>query len=160
MPELEGGCHCGNLRITAHLTREPGNYVPRACDCDFCRKHGAAYVSDPQGWVSIRVAAEADCSRYRQGSGSAEFLVCRRCGVLVAVLHGHGPGTSRQTDDDIGHGLHATLNVRALSVPTAFAPEQTVSPKRLAAADKVRRWQEVWFADVRLEGLSDGEGDH
>jgi len=160
MPEIEGGCHCGNLRIAARLTREPADYAPRACDCDFCLKHGAAYVSDPQGWVAIRVADEAHCLRYRQGSGSAEFLVCGRCGVLVAVLHGRGRRASGKTDEDIGNRLHATLNVRALIVPTAFAPEKTVSPQRLAAADKVRRWQEIWFADVRLEGLSDGEGDH
>src|SRR5690242_12674989 len=128
MPEIEGGCHCGNVRIAARLTREPAEYVPRACDCDFCRKHGAAYVSDPRGAVRIRVAAEADCSRYRQGSGSAEFLVCRRCGVLVAVVHRSAAG--RQTIDDV---LYATLNSRALAVAMDFAPEQVVSPQRLSA---------------------------
>jgi hypothetical protein len=148
MPEIEGGCHCGNLRVTAHLTREPREYVPRACDCDFCRKHGAAYVSDPRGSVRIRLAAEGDCSRYRQGSGSAEFLICGRCGVLVAVLHGSGGR------------VYATVNSRALTVGTAFPAEQPVSPQRLSANEKIRRWQEVWFADVEVEGLTDGARDH
>lgn len=47
-------------------------YHPRACDCDFCRKHGAAYISDPQGAVRIQVKDAQQLGRYRQGSGIAE----------------------------------------------------------------------------------------
>jgi len=148
MPELEGGCHCGNLRITAHLSGEQEDYAPRACDCDFCHKHGATYVSDPRGSLRIRVAAEGDCRRYRQGSGRAEFLVCARCGVLVAVLHRSGGR------------VYATVNSRALNVATPFPPELPVSPQRLSATEKMRRWQEIWFADVSVEGLTDCGGDH
>ena len=53
--QLSGGCHCGNLRLQVELTRIPGEYSPRACDCDFCCKHGAAWLSDPQGSLRISV---------------------------------------------------------------------------------------------------------
>jgi hypothetical protein len=130
--QVTGGCHCGNVRVSLELPRPTAEYSPRACDCDFCRKHAAAYISDAKGALSIAITDERELARYRQGSETAEFLVCRRCGVLVAVTHDG----------------HATVNARV--VDAAFAAEQAVSPKQLSAEDKVKRWQQVWFADVTI----------
>jgi len=33
---------------------------------------------------------------------------------------------------------------------TAFADAQAVSPQTLGAAEKIARWKEVWFSDVKL----------
>jgi len=66
-------------------------------------------------------------------------------------VHESGQGLDRR--------VLAAVNSRALGVGTAFSREQPVSPQRLSATDKVRRWQELWFADVRVEGLTDGGGD-
>ncbi len=133
MAEIRGGCHCGNISVTAELTRATTEYRPRACDCDFCRKHGAAYLSDPAGSLRIAIRDARATAAYRQGSGTAEFLVCTTCGVLVAVLY---------RDDRI----YAALNANA--VVAELAPTQPVSPKQLATDDKVARWRAVWFADV------------
>ena len=43
MLSLSGACHCGALRLQLTLPGDPADYAPRACDCDFCRKHGAAF---------------------------------------------------------------------------------------------------------------------
>lgn len=83
---LEGGCHCGNLRINAELSRAPAGINPRACDCGFCRKHGAAYISDARGKLAIHVLSSDHTLHYRQGSGTVDFLLCRRCGVLACTL--------------------------------------------------------------------------
>jgi hypothetical protein len=32
----------------------------------------------------------------------------------------------------------------------SFGPEQPVSPQKLGASDKVRRWQELWFNRVTV----------
>jgi hypothetical protein len=77
-----GGCHCGNITLEMELTAEAGSYHPRACDCDFCRKHAASYVPDPRGKLEISVRGEANLIKYRQGSGIADCLICRICGVL------------------------------------------------------------------------------
>jgi hypothetical protein len=138
MHKVSGGCHCGNLVMALELTRAPETYNPRACDCDFCRKHGAAYVSDPQGSLTLRIRDESQTGRYRQGSGQAEFLVCRNCGVLVGVLYG---SEGR---------LYAAANAKAIEGKTGFGPDQPVSPKTLSAGDKARRWQDVWFSKVTL----------
>jgi hypothetical protein len=138
MHKANGGCHCGNIRVELELTRAPNTYIPRACDCDFCRKHGAAYVSDARGSVLIRIKDPGNSGKYRQGSGQAEFLLCRSCGVLVGVLH------------SVASRLYATINVNATDVRADFGTEQTAPPKNLSANEKTQRWQEIWFANVKL----------
>lgn len=138
MYSVSGGCHCGNVQVDLELTREPSSYSPRACDCDFCRKHGAAYLSDPQGALTIRIRDAADTKNYRQGNGLADCLFCKNCGVLVGAFY-HG--------DDRVIGV---VNVRAIAGGIQFAPEQSVSPKALSGDEKIARWQDIWFANVTI----------
>jgi hypothetical protein len=135
---VSGGCHCGNILLDLRLPREPGTYEPRVCDCDFCRKHHAAYVSDAKASLRIVVRNEREAGRYRQGSGTADFLVCRTCGVLVAVLH---------ASEDV---LYGAVNTQAVDSTVSFGPEQPVSPQKLGKEDKVKRWTSLWVADVRV----------
>jgi hypothetical protein len=145
MADVSGRCYCGNIRLTVSLSRDLTTYHPRACDCDFCRKHGAAYVSDPQGSLHIRITDERQVNRFRQGSNTAEMLICRTCGVLVGAVY-------RESDR-----LFGTLNAQALDCRASFAAEQSVSPKSLSADQKVQRWRDIWFPDVRVSaaGLPD-----
>ena len=138
MHKMNGGCHCGNVLVELELARAPDTYHPRACDCDFCTKHNAAYVSDPQGSLVIRIKDQHLSGRYRQGSGQAEFLFCRNCGVLVSVIY--------RNDGR----LFAAVNAKAVSGGKVFGAEQTVSPKMLSADDKAKRWQDVWFSNVSI----------
>jgi hypothetical protein len=144
MHRVSGGCHCGNILIDLELARTPREYNPRACDCDFCRKHCAAYVSDPQGSLFIRIKDERDSGKYRQGSGRAECLLCRNCGVLVGALY--------RSDGR----LHGAVNVKAIAVRTSFGAEQPVSPKKLSESEKVKRWREIWFSNVNVTFDSQG----
>jgi hypothetical protein len=136
-----GACHCGNIVVELALAAPPGSYRPRVCDCEFCRKHGAAYVSDPKGSVQIGIRETRELVKYRQGSRSADFLLCRSCGVLVAVLYDHR------------ERLYAAINARAVDSSAHWAEEQSVSPMELSAAEKAERWRDVWFADVKILGL-------
>ncbi|MFC5300276.1 GFA family protein [Azospira restricta] len=139
---LRGGCHCGALRIDIGLPRPPETYGPRACDCDFCRKHGAAYFSDPDGSLRVMVGDARFLGRYRQGSGIAECLLCTNCGVLLGVAY---------REDE---RLYAAINYRVVEGGVVFGEAQPVSPKTLTANEKVRRWKALWFADVALVGDS------
>ena len=138
MHTVTGGCYCGNIRVELGLAREVGEYRPRACDCGFCRKHGAAYVSDPGGWVRIRVDDPARSGIYQQGNELAEMLLCARCGVLVGALY--------RSDGRV----YATVNVKVIEGGPIFGAEEPVSPKQLSAEDKVARWKKLWFSDVRV----------
>jgi hypothetical protein len=139
MAMISGGCHCGNIRIDLELAHAPEIYHPRACDCDFCVKHNAAYVSDPQGSLVIHIQDDLMIGKYRQGSGQAEFLCCSNCGVLVGVMYRNGGQ------------YHAAVNARAVQGGKPFGPEQSVSPKKHSAEDKVQRWLEIWFPSVSIE---------
>jgi hypothetical protein len=137
--KLSGGCHCGNLRLEMALSRAPDSYAPRVCDCDFCVKHAAAYISDPQGSLSLKVDDASRLARYRQGSGQAEFLLCTGCGVLAAVVY-----------EEAGR-RYGAANVRAFQ-GEPFGAAQAVSPKQLGPDEKTSRWQTVWFPEVSLSG--------
>jgi hypothetical protein len=141
--KVAGGCHCGNITVRLQLARAPDTYRPRSCDCDFCRKHCACYLSDPQGALIIQVRDDNECGRYRQGSGAADFLVCRNCGVLVVALY---RGEQK---------LYATVNASALDAGTRFGAEQPVSPQKLSQDEKIKRWQQLWFSDVEFSGSAD-----
>ncbi|MHB8406154.1 MAG: GFA family protein [Gammaproteobacteria bacterium] len=138
MHSASGGCHCGNIRVELELARAPDSYHPRACDCDFCRQHNAAYVSDPQGSLVIRIKDQRLSGRYRQGSGQAEFLFCGNCGVLVGVLYRHDGR------------VYAAVNAKAVEGGKSFGAEQPVSPKTLSASEKARRWQDIWFSNISI----------
>ena len=142
MQEVSGGCYCGNIRLNAALSRDLASYNPRACDCDFCLKHAAAYVSDPLGSLHIEIRNELEVNRFRQGSTTAEMLVCRTCGVLVGALY-------RESNR-----LFGTLNAKALDSRPLFGPEKSVSPKLLSGDQKVQRWRELWFLAVVVDAQS------
>src|SRR5579863_1627490 len=142
MYKVNGGCHCGNIRLELELTSAPATYRPRACDCDFCRKHAAAYISDPGGSLVIRIRDSRELRRYRQGAGLAEYLFCASCGVFVGVVY-----------SDEGK-LYGSVNARAVGTGEAFGPEQVVSPKQLSADEKSRRWRDIWFAKVEVQAAS------
>jgi hypothetical protein len=135
---VKGGCYCGNILVQLELANEPGYYNPRACDCGFCRKHGAAYLSDPKGSLRLEIHDPDRSTRYRQGNELAEMLLCTRCGVLVGALY---------RDDE---HVYATINAKTIEAAEGFGSEQTVSPKMLAAEEKVARWKKVWFAKVSV----------
>jgi|SRR5579862_2429546 len=138
MPQLYGGCHCGNVAVQVQLSRASRSYAPRACDCTFCRKHGAAYLSDPDGSLVLRVRQMGQLGSYRQGSNAAEMLVCRTCGVLLGALYRDGDAT------------YGVVNSRVLDAAEGFGAEQPVSPQTLSPEAKQKRWRQLWFARVTL----------
>ena len=135
-----GGCHCGSLRWQFVSPLALASLLARACDCDFCSRHRAAWVSDPASVLRIRARGER-LQRYRQGSGQAEFLLCRACGVLAAVVANHGEGR-----------LLGAANRNAFDARAAFGGETIVSPRLLAADAKRARWKEAWMpADLSID---------
>lgn len=103
-------CHCGQITAHYHTNRPPSAWELRACQCSFCRAHGALSASDPQGLLVFCAAAPALLQRYRFAARSAEFLICRECGLYV------GAQLSAASE------RRGILNVRALSVALSALP--------------------------------------
>ena len=82
---FEGSCHCGALGFSFGTAREVSAWSVRACRCGFCRAHGALTTSDPSGRLAFHSAPGELLQRYRFGLMTADFLLCRRCGVYVGA---------------------------------------------------------------------------
>ena len=126
-----GGCHCGNVRFRLETRIPLSAFVPRACDCGFCTRHRAAWISDAAGRLAI--AGGDAIRRYRQGSGQADFLFCRDCGVLVAVVC--------EGEDGIRRGA---VNRNSFDERQGFGAEVAASPQQLAPGAKLARWTQLW----------------
>jgi hypothetical protein len=83
---FEGGCHCGNLTYVFEASAGLDVLGLRADMCGFCRAHGARNTSDPNGTMRIRVREPQLLERYRFALKTADFLVCKRCGVYIGAL--------------------------------------------------------------------------
>jgi hypothetical protein len=105
---LEGGCHCGRLRVSFDTARAPTELPLRACQCTFCRRHGGLTTSDPEGEVVLTVAEIPPGGWYRFGTGMTDFWVCPGCGVYVGgYIEVNGQG-------------RAVVNIRALDARDQF----------------------------------------
>jgi hypothetical protein len=97
-------------------------------------------VSDADGSLSIRVHDERALGKYMQGDQLAEFILCRNCGVLIGATYRSGAR------------LYAAVNANIVGMPSGFGETKVASPKRLSAAEKAKRWQDLWFAQVTISG--------
>jgi hypothetical protein len=138
MVTLHGSCHCGCLGVEFSTAQNPAAISPRACDCSFCRKHGAAYISDPAGKLSVSEIAAGTMRKYRQGSDTARFLMCGHCGVLVAVVL------------EYDSRIYGAANVGCFDGETGLGDSVPASPQHLSPEEKVSRWVKLWVPDVVL----------
>ena len=106
---FKGGCHCGNVQVTFTTQLTPDGITVRACACSFCTRHGARTATDHKGQVHILVRAPSELSRYQFGLKTAEFFVCKTCGVYLAAVLTTEEGRS-----------YATVNINALDARQRF----------------------------------------
>ena len=85
-----GGCHCGNLRYTLDTQLALAALPLRACQCSFCRLHGARSTSDANGRTRFQVRDASRLTRYRFGLRTADFLICAQCGIYAGALMREG----------------------------------------------------------------------
>jgi hypothetical protein len=83
--EYLGACHCGALLVSYHTALPPSAWPMRACQCSFCRRHGALSTSDPAGLIAYKCSDPLLLQRYRFGNHCTDFLICRACGVYVGA---------------------------------------------------------------------------
>jgi hypothetical protein len=81
-----GGCHCGNIHVRLQLSQRPEHSPLRACACSFCRAHHTRTVSDADGLFELWADDWSLVEPYRFGSRTADYIVCRRCGVYIAAV--------------------------------------------------------------------------
>ena len=136
---IPGACHCGNLRFTLEWRPAPTEIPARACGCSFCQKHGGVWTSCPQGVLEVRIRDPQQVQRYAFGTRTADFHVCRTCGVVPVV-----------TSEIAGH-LYAVVSVNAMEgLDAALVRRAPASFEAESEAARLARRARNWIADVRF----------
>jgi len=133
MTEHEGRCHCGAIGYSYRCETPPSDWDIRACQCHFCRAHDALSVSEPASILAFRAAEPEYLQRYRFGLQTADFLVCRRCGVYIGAII------------ETGKGHFGIINTHALTNPAfELAVPRPVDYGQEQTDERVLRREERW----------------
>lgn len=133
MSSYTGHCHCRSIGFDYQTTVPPQDWSIRACQCRFCRQHDALSASDNGASLAFDAASPECLARYRFGLKTADFLLCRACGVYI--------GAVIETDS----GRFGIINIHALDEE----PDNLAAPGaiRYDAEDtdgRVTRRERVW----------------
>jgi hypothetical protein len=85
-----GACHCEAIGFAYETAVVPEAWLLRACMCRFCRSHGAATTSDRHGALELLCRDPEQLIRYRFGLLTADFWLCRGCGVYLGAATNDG----------------------------------------------------------------------
>ena len=77
MTGIEGGCHCGAVRFAAEV---PESAEVIDCNCSICTRTGLRHLIVPHRDFTLLRGGDSLTS-YRFGTGAADHLFCRICGV-------------------------------------------------------------------------------
>jgi hypothetical protein len=136
--DIQGSCHCGNVSFELSWEPDPSAIPARACGCSFCVKHGGVWTSYPAGRLRVKVEDPGLVEKYAFGTRTADFHICRRCGVVPFVT------------SDIDGRLYAVVSVNAFDnvdrsrlrvAPMSFEGEETAS--------RLERRKRNWIGEVR-----------
>src|SRR5262249_54105876 len=136
---LAGGCHCGNIRLTLSGIAEGAKLAVRECGCSFCQKHGGLWMGPAGARLSVAIERPAEGTRYAFGTRTADFHVCRVCGVVPVVT------------SVIAERLYAVVSVRAFE---GVAPERlerrAVDFEGEEMSERLARRTRNWIAEVEF----------
>jgi len=134
LPAYQGSCHCGAIGFELRSGIPPINWSIRACQCSFCRAHGALSMSEPDGELRFEIRDRTRLRRYRFGLRTADFLLCGHCGVYV--------GAVIATE----HGSFGIVNLRTLSdAPDDLADPVPVDYDSEDTGARIERREEKWM---------------
>ncbi len=122
MTSYAGQCFCGSIGYEYQTAIAPPDWSIRACQCAFCRAHDGLSTSDPAGTLLFTAANPDNLQRFRFAMRTADFLLCRECGVYI--------GAVIETDS----GCFGIINTHSLATVPADIAE--VAPISYGSEDK------------------------
>ena len=82
----QGSCHYGAIGFSYSTRLAPGEWAIRACQCSFCSAHDALSTSEPDATIDFVANDPELLQKYRFGLFTADFLLCRKCGVYIGAV--------------------------------------------------------------------------
>lgn len=139
MRKYAGQCHCGAIGFEYLTALPPPEWSIRACQCDFCRAHDALSTSDPGGELRLFAAVPDALQRYRFALKTADFLLCRHCGVYIGAVI------------ETPSGAYGIVNTHALAeAPDDLAAAMPISYDGESSGERVGRREDRWTPVSRL----------
>jgi hypothetical protein len=139
MRQIEGRCHCGNIRFKFLWPSLEVEIPVRVCGCSFCTRHNGTYTSHPNARLTVEIADKSLVNKYVFGTKTAEFHICARCGVVPFV-----------TSKIDGHE-YAVVNVNTFENAHALQLRSSVSDfEGEALADRLQRRKRTWIPPVTV----------
>lgn len=138
MNALEGSCHCGNVEFTLLTELNEHSLVRRRCGCSMCRRHGASWVSDPGARLELRYRDESRLSVYQFGHATSRWVVCSRCGVLMAAIC--------QIEDR----LRAVVRSQTMVDHAFSTPEMATDFEDESVEQRLARRAKTWIGSVTI----------
>jgi len=129
--QYAGSCHCNQIELELSLPKAIENFVPEACDCDFCNDNNMIHLAEPCG--SLEVTSMISLGHSKQGSKQAEFLRCCNCEQIVAVVA------------VVDGKLKGAINSECLHDADRLGNPHLVSYDTLSAEQKKQRWARSWM---------------
>ena len=133
MHKHKGSCHCGAIEIELTSSRPPEEQILGACQCSFCRKHNIRAFSDPKSSVQLIARDPNSIQGYAFELRTSEAIICRTCGVYLAMILISDEGT------------WSTINIDALDERAQFS--QPVQPRDYSGEttqDRIARRMDRW----------------
>ncbi len=83
----KAACDCSNIEYYFSTALLPKLWPVRTCACSFCsRRTHHIHCADPNGSVRFEFSELAKVTRYRHGTRTADFLVCRSCDAYMGAV--------------------------------------------------------------------------
>lgn len=126
-----GSCKCKKWKISVSIAEPLGNLNPRVCDCDYCKLHPSAVISDPRMTIEL-LSDSGSLIVNKNGDALASFYHCKDCGDLLAVgcqIDGHCRGA---------------VNALLLDQKNILGEPVSIQPRLLSSAEKLSRWVKIW----------------
>lgn len=139
---IEGECHCGNIRFELDWPGDGSQIAARACGCTFCTKHAGSWTSHPQAKLSAEIGDASLLSKYAFGTRTADFYVCARCGAVpfvVSSIDGHS---------------YAVVNVNTFKGIDPSSLERSASNfDAEETGERLERRARNWISSVQIRGV-------
>ena len=133
MTEYTGSCYCASIGFRYRTVISPQDWSIRACQCRFCVAHDALSTSDSAGELVFAADVDGDLQLFRFGLRTADFLLCRNCGVYIGAV----------IDTDAGR--FGIINTHALdAIPDNIAAVASIRYDSEDTPGRVERREKRW----------------
>ena len=138
MNSYEGGCSCKNIVISLFLDSELSQHTPRACQCSYCKKKNAAYISFSDWRMEVKIKNSDQINKFRFSTRTADFVSCKICDELIYVV------------SKIGNINYSVVNITAFKNIKFPGPEECDFDSEIQSERLIRR-ELNWISNVYIE---------